>query len=512
MAPIMTKVNRAMHTNRNKAQTRAIAVARPTLGRGQLRLIGLALLVVLLAMLAGLKLATARSAPESFADLAEKSLPAVVNISTTQMVSPDSQIQDLDEMFKEFLDRQDGDKPKPRKATSLGSGFIIDATGYIVTNNHVIDGAEEITVITHDNEELKAKLVGRDEKTDLALLKVEPKTPLPALNWGNSDELRIGDWVLAIGNPFGLGGTVTAGIVSARQRDINAGPYDDFIQTDASINRGNSGGPMFNMDGEVVGINSAIYSPSGGSVGIGFSIPSNLAKGVIAQIKEFSHPRRGWLGVRIQTVSPELAEGLRLPEAKGALVSSVSAGGPADKAGIRQGDVILEFNGRDVADMKALPRLVADSQFGKSVPVSIWRKGAKTTVTVELGELDEQAEAALQTTQPEGEPEAAPDKGDKIELLGMEVGKIDDAVRAKFKLPEDAEGVVILSVDENGPAAEKDLRPGDVIAEVDQKAVAVPGDVRDRVKSAQENGYRLVTLLINREGDFQWVAVKIGKK
>ncbi|MBV5269459.1 MAG: trypsin-like peptidase domain-containing protein, partial [Afipia sp.] len=337
------------------------------------------------------------------ADLAEKSLPAVVNISTTQMVSPDSQIQDLDEMFKEFLDRQDGDKPKPRKATSLGSGFIIDATGYIVTNNHVIDGAEEITVITHNNEELKAKLVGRDEKTDLALLKVEPKTPLPALKWGNSDELRIGDWVLAIGNPFGQAFSLTTGIVSARQRDINAGPYDDFIQTDASINRGNSGGPMFNMDGEVVGINSAIYSPSGGSVGIGFSIPANLAKGVIAQIKEFGHPRRGWLGVRIQTVSP------------------------------------------------ALPRLVADSQFGKSVPVSIWRKGAKTTVTVELGELDEQAEAALQTTQPEGEPEAAPEKGDKIELLGMEVGKIDDTARAKFELPDDAEGVVILSVDENGP-------------------------------------------------------------
>jgi len=501
-----------MHRNRNRSRARAIAMAQPVMGAKQLRVLGLALLVALLAMLVGLKLADARSAPESFADLAEKSLPAVVNISTTQMVSPDSQVQDLDDMFREFLDRQDGERPKPRKATSLGSGFIIDATGYIVTNNHVIEDAEEITVITHDNEELKAKLVGRDEKTDLALLKVETKEPLPAVKWGDSDELRIGDWVLAIGNPFGLGGTVTAGIVSARQRDINAGPYDDFIQTDASINRGNSGGPMFNMDGEVVGINSAIYSPSGGSVGIGFSIPSNLAKGVIAQIKEFGHPRRGWLGVRIQTVSPELAEGLRLPQAKGALVSSVSTGGPADKAGIRQGDVILEFNGREVADMKALPRLVADSQFGKSVPVAIWRKGAKTTVTVELGELDEKAEAALQTTQPEGEPEQAPEKGDKIELLGVEVGKIDDNARGKFELPQDAEGVVILTVDDNGPAAEKDLRPGDVIAEVDQKAVASPGDVRDRVKSAQENGYRLVTLLINRQGDFQWVAVKIGKK
>jgi serine protease Do len=498
-----------MQNNPNRSRARAIALGR---GIDAARFAGLVLLVAVLALMAGLKLAAARSAPESFADLAEKSLPAVVNISTTQMVSPDSQIQDLDEMFREFLDRQNGEKPRPRKATSLGSGFIIDPTGYIVTNNHVIEDAEEITVITHDKKELTAKLVGRDEKTDLALLKVETDEPLPALKWGDSDALRIGDWILAIGNPFGLGGTVTAGIVSARQRDINAGPYDDFIQTDASINRGNSGGPMFNMEGDVVGINSAIYSPSGGSVGIGFSIPSNLAKGVIDQIKEFGHPRRGWLGVRIQTVSPELAEGLRLPEAKGALVSSVSAGGPADKAGIRQGDVILEFNGRDVADMRALPRLVAESQFGKSVPVGIWRKGAKTTLTVELGELDEKAEAALQTTQPEGEAEQPAETGDRIEQLGIEVGSIDDAARTKFDLPEGTEGVVVLSVEENGPAAEKDLRPGDVIAEVDQKAVTSPGDVRERVKSAQENGYRLVTLLINRQGDFQWVAVKIGKK
>jgi serine protease Do len=501
-----------MQNNRNRSRARAIALAQSKMAAGYARLAAWALLALAVALIAGLKMASARSAPESFADLAEKALPAVVNVSTTQMVSPDSQIQDLDDMFREFLDRQNGDKPKPRKATSLGSGFIIDPAGYIVTNNHVIDGAEEITVITHDNEELKAKLVGRDEKTDLALLKVEAKKPLPAVKWGDSDVLRIGDWVLAIGNPFGLGGTVTAGIVSARQRDINAGPYDDFIQTDASINRGNSGGPMFNMDGDVVGINSAIYSPSGGSVGIGFSIPSNLAKGVIAQIKEFGHPRRGWLGVRIQTVSPELAEGLRLPQAKGALVSSVSTGGPADKAGIRQGDVILEFDGREVADMKALPRLVADSQFGKSVPVSIWRKGAKTTVTVELGELDEKAEASLQTTQPESETQQPAASGAKIEQLGVEVGALDDAARTKFDLPQDAEGVVVLAVEENGPAAEKDLRAGDIIAEVDQKAVSSPDDVRERVKSAQENGYRLVTLLINRSGDFQWVAVKIGKK
>ncbi len=508
----MTRVLEPMQKYRNRSRARAIAVAQSRSIADFTRLAALALFILALALMAAAKLASARSAPESFADLAEKSLPAVVNISTTQTVAADSQIQDLDDMFREFLDRQNGDKPKPRKATSLGSGFIIDPTGYVVTNNHVVEDAEEITVITHDNLELKATLVGRDEKTDLALLKVETKDPLPFVKWGDSDKLRIGDWVLAIGNPFGLGGTVTAGIVSARQRDINAGPYDDFIQTDASINRGNSGGPMFNMDGDVVGINSAIYSPSGGSVGIGFSIPSNLAKGVIAQIKEFGHPRRGWLGVRIQTVSPELAEGLRLPEAKGALVSSVSVGGPADKAGIRQGDVILEFDGREVADMKALPRLVADTQFGKSVEVSLWRKGAKSSVTVELGELDEKAEASLQTTQPDGEAEQPADTGDKIEQLGVEVGKIDDAARGKFELPDGTEGVVVLGVDENGPAAEKDLRPGDVIAEVDQKAVSTPQEVRERVKSAQDNGYRLVTLLVNRQGDFQWIAVKIAQK
>ena len=495
-----------------KRRIRARAMARTETRQAPLVL--WFLFALALALLAGLKFADARSAPESFADLAEQTLPAVVNISTTQTVSADSQIQDLDEMFREFLERQEGDQPRPpRKATSLGSGFIIDATGYIVTNNHVIENAEEITVITHDNEELRATLVGRDEKTDLALLKVETSKPLPAVKWGDSDELRIGDWVLAIGNPFGLGGTVTAGIVSARQRDINAGPYDDFIQTDASINRGNSGGPMFNMAGEVVGINSAIYSPSGGSVGIGFSIPANLAKGVIAQIKEFGHPRRGWLGVRIQTVSPELAEGLRLPAAKGALVSSVSAAGPADKAGIRQGDVILEFDGHEVADMKALPRLVADTQFGKKVPVSIWRQGAKTTVTVELGELNEETETAAQVTQPgDGEQPEEEGKGDRIELLGLDVARITDALREKYDLPENAEGVVVITVDPKSASAEKDMRPGDIIAEVDQKAVAAPDDVRERVKSAQDNGYRLVTLLINRQGDFQWVAVKIGKE
>jgi serine protease Do len=455
--------------------------------------------------------ASARGVPDGFGDLAEKSLPAVVNISTTQTLSADSQGQDLDELFRQFLDRQQGggEAPKPRRATSLGSGFIIDASGFVVTNNHVIENADEITVITHDNEEFKAKLIGTDEKTDLALLKIEAGKPLPYVNWGNSDQTRIGDWVLAIGNPFGLGGSVTAGIVSARQRDINAGPYDDFLQTDASINRGNSGGPMFNMDGEVVGINSAIYSPSGGSVGIGFAIPSNLAKPIIDQIREFGHPRRGWIGVRIQSVSPDLAEGLKLPGAKGALVASVTPGGPAEQAGIKQGDVVLKFDGRDVTEMRGLPRIVAETPVQTTVDVVVWRKGKEVNVSAKVGEYPEnEDQASVEQTSQQPAPE---DEGSKIESLGIDLATLDQKGRDKYGISGDAEGVLVTVVDQNGPAAEKDLRAGDVIVEVDQKAVKTPGDVRDRVKAAQDNGYRVVTLLVNRKGDFQWVAVKIGK-
>jgi serine protease Do len=456
--------------------------------------------------------AAARGAPDSFADLAEKSLPAVVNVSTTQVLNADDQSgQDLDELFKQFLDRQNGggDAPKPRKATSLGSGFIIDPAGYIVTNNHVIENADEITVTTHDNEEFKAKLIGADEKTDLALLKIEAGKPLPFVNWGDSDAMRIGDWVLAIGNPFGLGGSVTAGIVSARQRDINAGPYDDFLQTDASINRGNSGGPMFNMDGGVVGINSAIYSPSGGSVGIGFAIPSNLAKPVIDQLRQYGHPRRGWIGVRIQSVSPELAEGLHLPNAKGALIASVTPGGPAEQAGIKQGDVVLKFDGHDVSEMRGLPRIVAETPVAKSVDVVVWRKGKEVSVSAKVGEYPENEDEATAESAPK--PDTPTDHGNRIDSLGLDLASLDEKSRQKYGLGDDTEGVLVVDVDKAGPAAEKDLRAGDVIVEVDQKAVKAPGDVQDRVKAAQDNGYRVVTLLVNRKGDFQWVAVKLGK-
>ncbi len=451
--------------------------------------------------------AFARSAPESFADLAEQVLPAVVNVSSTQKVPQDQQMQDLDEMFRDFLDRRDGEpEPGPRGGTSLGSGFIIDPAGYIVTNNHVIENADEIMVLTHDNEELKATIVGRDEKTDLALLKVDAGKPLPFVKWGDSDALRVGDWVMAIGNPFGLGGTVTAGILSARQRDINSGPYDDYMQTDASINRGNSGGPMFNMDGEVVGINTAIFSPSGGSVGIGFAIPSNLAKPIFDQIRQFGKPKRGWLGVRIQTVSPELAEGLRLKDSKGALVASVTKDGPADKAGIKQGDVVLKFDGKEITQMRGLPRVVAETPTGKQADVVIWRKGEQVTLKVMVGELTEEAEQkTLESALP------PPGKATTVELLGVKLSAITDELRQKFEIPDDATGVVVTEVDAGGSGAETDLRAGDVIVEVDQKPVNSPDDVAQRVKAAQDNGYRVVTLLVNRGGDFQWIAPKIGK-
>lgn len=475
--------------------------------------------LVLISILA-FGVAEARPAPDSFADLAEKLLPVVVNISTTQKAQSANSADDLEDLFRDFLDRNDRNRnnnnenednngPRSRRATSLGSGLIIDPSGYIVTNNHVIENAEEITVTTHDNKELVAKLVGVDERTDLALLKVDAKEPLPAAKWGNADQLRVGDWVLAIGNPFGLGGSVTAGIVSARQRDIQIGQYDDFIQTDAAINRGNSGGPMFNMDGEVVGINTIIFSPSGGSIGIGFAISSSLVRPVIEQLKDHGKVRRALLGVSLQAVTPELAEGLRLTKPEGALIANVTEGGPADKAGIKQGDVILEFDHKPIKEMRALPRLVAEAPIGEAVPVLVYRKGQQISVQVVLGELSEVAEKPLQEA-----PSKSSDtnnEGTHLSALGLNVSKLDDNKRKNLKLPADAEGVLVTAIDNDGPGAAKGLMRGDLIVEVDQKAVSEPKDVEARIKEAQDNGYRVVTLLINRDGNFNWVAVKLGK-
>ncbi|HXP04697.1 MAG TPA: DegQ family serine endoprotease [Stellaceae bacterium] len=474
----------------------------------------------------GLHQAAARPAPDSFADLAEKLLPAVVNISTTQTVkteqhtgkaSPDlPQLppgSPFEEFFKDFFNhnKQNNADPDPdaRKATSLGSGFIVDANGYVVTNNHVIADADEITVILHDNTSLKAGVVGRDKDTDIAVLKVKADKPLTAVDWGDSDVSRVGDWVLAIGNPFGLGGTVTAGILSARQRDINSGKYDDFLQTDASINRGNSGGPMFNMDGAVIGINTAIYSPSGGSIGIGFAIPSSLAKVVVGElINEPDHiVHRGWLGVRIQGVSDEIAESLGLDKARGALVASVTDNGPAQSAGIQPGDVILTFDGKPVIDMRHLPRLVAETPVDKLVPVTVWRKHQEAALQVKVGRLSE-TETASATDNPKPTPKAT---ADTVTALGMTLSDVTPDLKEKFSLGDDARGVVIVDVAKDGPGAEKGLKPGDVIMEAAQESVKNATQIAGKVADAKKSGRKSILLLIERQGDLRFVALRLDQ-
>ncbi len=467
-------------------------------------------LAMLFALVLSPSPAAARGAPESFADLVEKLQPSVVNISSTQVID-DSGVEEFQDLFREFLERRrggEGEEEGPRRqrrANSLGSGFIIDPAGYIVTNNHVIEGADEINVRLADNSLYKATVIGTDDKTDLALLKVEPERPLPALDWGNSDRLRVGDWVVAIGNPFGLGGTVTAGIVSARQRDINSGPYDDFIQTDASINRGNSGGPLFNLDGQVIGVNTAIFSQTGGSVGIGFAIPASLARNVTESLRQFGEVRRGWLGVRIQTVTEELAESrLQLPEATGALVASVTPGGPAEAAGIQPGDVVLQFDGRDVENMRRLPRMVAETAIGKDVEVVVWRNGERKILKVELGQLDDTVLARASAVE-------EPEELDQIGDLGLSVARLSPELRQRYELPQESGGVVITEVDQGGSAAEKGLQPGDVILEVDQESVSSPADVAERIRKARDDGYNVVTLLIQREGGQQWFALRLDQ-
>ncbi len=458
--------------------------------------------------------AEARGAPDSFADLVETLQPAVVNVSTTQKVAGHRSEGPTFEFppgspFRDFFDqfgRRGEEEDRPRRATSLGSGFIIDPSGYVVTNNHVIEGADKITVTMFDDTTLEAELIGRDEKTDLALLKIKEKGTYPAVSWGDSDQVRVGDWVIAIGNPLGLGGTVTAGIISQKQRDINAGPYDDFIQTDAPINRGNSGGPLFNMDGEVIGINTAIYSPSGGSIGIGFAIPSNLADGVIDQLRKFGTTRRGWLGVQIQQVTDEIAESLGLKDAKGALVAGVLENSPAEAAKMKTGDVILEFNGRDVEESRKLPRIVAETEVGKTVDVVVWRDGRRRTVRVTLGELEKFDQANLSTETP-GEDEKPVERA--IDELGLSLSTITRTMAEKYSLSTDQEGVVITDVKGDSGAAEKGLRKGDVIVEVNQEKVSTPDAVAAKIKDAAQNGRRSVLLLINRDGDLRFVALRI---
>ena len=469
-----------------------------------------ALFALLLAVLClAVAPAAARPAPDSFADLTAKLLPTVVNISTSQTlkappksdlpdIPPDSPLSDL---FKNLLGRGG----RPQHAVSLGSGFIIDPSGYIVTNNHVIENGEQITVTLSDNTNLPAKLVGRDVKTDLALLKVQPKKPLPATKFGDSDKARIGDWVIAIGDPFGIGSTVTAGIVSARNRDINAGPYDDFIQTYAPINRGNSVGAIFNMDGDVIGINSQIFSPSGGSVGIGFAIPSNLARDVVQQLRQFGGARRGWIGAMVQAVTDELAQALNLPSRDGALVTKVTDGGPAAKAGLADGDLVTSFDGKAITDNRALPRIVASTPIGKTVSIDVLRKGRKVSsrLTVEKLADDGPADKA-------GKAPPAPKPQSKLQQLGLALGPLDEAGRGRYKIGANVQGVLVTSVDLGSAAGDKNMRPGDVIMQVQGGAVKTPDDVTKAIDAAAKSGKPVALFLVNRGGEVTYVGLRLN--
>jgi serine protease Do len=484
----------------------------------QIRQPALAVVAAAAVALPALSTSAAARGPDTIADTAEKVIDAVVNISTSQKVearnSPLPQLPNdpqLDELFRDFFNRRGpGGDPQnrergPRRVSSLGSGFIIDPSGIVVTNNHVISEADEITVILNDGSRLKAELIGKDQKTDLALLRVKPDKPLKAVKFGDSEKLRLGEWVIAIGNPFSLGGSVSAGIVSARNRDINSGPYDNYIQTDAAINRGNSGGPLFNLDGEVVGINTAIISPSGGSIGIGFAVPSKTAMPVIDQLKQFGETRRGWLGVRIQQVTDEIAESLKIAPPRGALVAGIDDRGPAKPAGIEPGDVIVKFDGKDIKEMRDLPRVVADTPVGKQVPVVVIRKGKEDTKTVTLGRLEDGEKVAVAAAPKD---DGTTDKPVVKKTLGLELANMSDDLRRRYKIKDTVKGVVITGVDANSPASDKRLTPGDVIVEIAQEAVADTGDLQTKIDKLKKDGRKSALLLVaGADGELRFIAL-----
>jgi len=471
---------------------------------------------------------TAPHGPTSVAPLAEKLIDAVVNISTTQTVkgpegAPLPRVPKgapFEEFFEDFFNRKGGRSPADRKVSSLGSGFVVDGKeGIVVTNNHVIDGADEIIVNFNDGTKLKVeKVLGKDTKTDLAILKVTPKKTLPAVPFGSSERLKVGDWVMAIGNPFGLGGSVTVGIISAKQRDINSGPYDDYLQTDAAINKGNSGGPLFNMEGEVIGVNTAIISPTGGSIGIGFAVPSDTATVVIDQLRQFGETRRGWLGVKIQSITEDLAEAYGVKENTGALVASVTPESPAAKGGIQDGDVILKFDGKDVTTMRGLPRLVAQTPIGKDVDVELLRKGHRTNLKVAVGRLVEEDEPVKSATKepPKGKgkskdrDKAAPPAASRSSLIGLVLSPLTDELRTKHSIGKDMKGVIVLEVDPASPAAEKGVKVGDVIVEVAYEAVTSLDDITKSVDKVKKAGRKNVLLrLEDGKGDMRLVAVPV---
>jgi serine protease Do len=456
----------------------------------------------------------------SVEDLADRLLPAVVEISVESKApgAGSATLPDLPDnspfkdFFDDFLKKRQGEDgpatPQDRLVTSMGSGFVIDATGLIVTNNHVVEGAETIEVHFQDETILKAELVGRDPKTDIAVIRVKPTKPLATVAFGDSDKLRIGAWVMAIGNPFGLGGSVSLGIVSARNRDINAGPYDDYIQTDAAINKGNSGGPLFTLDGNVAGINTAIFSPTGGSVGIGFSVPANTAKGVVAQLIKYGETRRGWFGVKIQSVTDEIAESMAMGKPRGALIADVTKTGPAQIAGIEPGDVVIEFNGHPVNTMRDFPRMVAETDIGEKITVKVLRKGKELVLSAEVGRLEDGEKVVAQQDKAMATPSV-------VTVLGMTTSTITDELRAKFKIDEKIKGAVITEVAKEGAAADKRLAPGDVITEAGEKSVESIGDISAAVEQAEKDSKNSVLFLIakgGKEGEMRFIALKLKKE
>jgi len=453
-----------------------------------------------------------------FADMVEKVSPAVVGIRSRGDAVEQSAMEmpnfgpgngPMDRFFREFRGQPD-QQMRPRQQMSMGSGFFVTEDGYVVTNNHVVDHATEFTVIMNDGAEYPATLVGKDNKTDLALLKVDADRKFAYVQFAK-DDVRVGDWVIAVGTPFGLGGTVTAGIVSGRGRQIGEGPYDDFLQIDAAVNRGNSGGPTFNLNGEVVGVNTAIFSPSGTNAGLAFSIPSNLVKQVADQLREFGKVKRGWIGVSYQSVTDDIADSFGLDRARGVLVANVTADGPASKAGLKRNDIILSFAGQDVLDLRRFPKIVANTRVGNTVDVVVWRGGKEVPLKLRVGE---QEEAEKQNTSAQGSKKPSPPDQpvtSTIEQLGLTLQKVTDQLRERYGLSDQVKGVIVTKVAPNSPAAEKQLQPGDVILEVDQKPVTTPQEVSDLVTKLQQQKKRSVLLFVERQGDPRFAALRLQK-
>jgi serine protease Do len=480
--------------------------------------LGLSLLIGPLIGMSNAGAETFQYGPASVAPLAKRLSNAVVNISTSQTVKGPAGVPlpkvpkgaPFEDFFDDFFNKRGGVPHGDRKISSLGSGFVIDGKeGLIVTNNHVIEGAEEIDINFHDGSKLVVdKIIGRDTKADLALLKVTPKKPLSDVKFGSSDTIEVGDWVMAIGNPFGLGGSVSMGIISAKSRDINSGPYDDYLQTDAAINKGNSGGPLFNMNGDVIGVNTAIISPTGGSIGIGFAVPSDTVSNVIDQLKQYGEVRRGWLGVKIQSVTDDIADTLGIEENVGALVAAVTPDSPASKAGLQPGDVILRFDSKDVTSMRGLPKIVAQAPIGKAVDVELLRKGQKQSTQVTVGRLEEDDDNASDLKSDDGSEDEDP-KGSTI--IGLTLSPLSDDLRKKYGLDAKIKGVVVEAVDPQSPAATKGLKPGDVIVEAAQDAVSDPDDFAKSIDKVKKSGRKAVLLRVeDAKGDLRFVAVPVS--